>query len=65
MKSSFQVLAAEEKARVHERTLSILANTGVRVDTEQGRGFLKEAGAEVDENSHLVRFPSWLPRLSV
>ena len=57
MKASFQVLAAEEKARVHERTLSILADTGVRVDTAQGRGFLKEAGAEVNENSHLVRFP--------
>ena len=57
MRSSFQVLAEAEKAGIHERTLSILANTGVRVDTEQGRGFLKEAGADVDENTHIARFP--------
>jgi trimethylamine--corrinoid protein Co-methyltransferase len=57
VKASFQMLAEEEKAEVHERTLRILANTGVRVDTAQGRRFLQEAGAEVNENAHLVRFP--------
>jgi trimethylamine--corrinoid protein Co-methyltransferase len=42
---------------VHERTLRVLAQTGVRVDTAQGRHFLKEAGAEVDETTDVVRFP--------
>jgi trimethylamine--corrinoid protein Co-methyltransferase len=51
------VLSEQEKAGVHERTLRILSNTGVRVDTEQGRKILHEAGANVDENTHLVRFP--------
>jgi trimethylamine--corrinoid protein Co-methyltransferase len=42
---------------VHERTLRILARTGVRVDTARGRRFLKEAGAEVDETTNVVRLP--------
>jgi len=60
MKSLFQVLSEEERAKVHERTLGILANTGVRVDTAQGRQLLKDAGAEVDENTNLVRLPKSL-----
>jgi trimethylamine--corrinoid protein Co-methyltransferase len=57
VKVSFQVLAEEEKAGVHERSLNILASTGVRVDTAQGREILREGGAEVDANTHRVRFP--------
>jgi trimethylamine--corrinoid protein Co-methyltransferase len=34
-----------------------LGKTGVRVDTAQGRRYLEGAGAEVDEGSHIVRFP--------
>jgi trimethylamine--corrinoid protein Co-methyltransferase len=34
-----------------------MAKTGVRVDTAQGRRILREAGAEVDENTNVVRFP--------
>jgi trimethylamine--corrinoid protein Co-methyltransferase len=52
-----QVLSEDERAQVHERSLRILARTGVRVDTAQGRQFLREAGAEVDENTTVVRFP--------
>jgi trimethylamine--corrinoid protein Co-methyltransferase len=52
-----QVLSEDERAQVHERTLRILARTGVRVDTARGRQFLHAAGAEVDENTHVVRFP--------
>ncbi len=57
MQTCLQVLAEDERVQIHERTLQILAQTGVRVDTAQGRGFLKAAGAEVNENSHIVRFP--------
>ncbi len=57
MKTLFQVLSADEQAQVHERTLNILAETGVRVETEKGRHILKEAGAEVDEDTRIVRFP--------
>ncbi len=57
MKTLLQVLSKDERAQIHERTLSVLAKTGVKVDTAQGRQFLKDAGAEVNENTHVVRFP--------
>jgi trimethylamine--corrinoid protein Co-methyltransferase len=56
MRTLLQVLGDEERHQVHERTLRILEKTGVRLDTAQGRQILRDAGAEVDENTHLVRF---------
>jgi trimethylamine--corrinoid protein Co-methyltransferase len=57
MQSQFQVLSEDERHQVHERTLRILADTGLRVDTARGRTLLKDAGAHVDEGAHRVRFP--------
>jgi trimethylamine--corrinoid protein Co-methyltransferase len=57
MQTTLKVLTEDEKSQVHERTLKILAKTGVRVDTAKGRRILKEAGAEVDDNTRIVRFP--------
>ncbi len=57
MQLSLQVLAADEQAQVHERTLEVLSRHGVRVDTALGRRLLGEAGAAVDEASRIVRFP--------
>ena len=37
MKTFLQVLSEDERAQVHERTLRILAKTGLRVDTAGGR----------------------------
>ena len=56
MQTHLQVLSQDEKVQVHERTLDILARTGVRVDSGGGRKILKAAGAQVDEASHIVRF---------
>ena len=47
MQTILQVLSEEEKHQVHARTLEILANTGVRVDTVLGRqsaGWSRGAG---------------------
>jgi trimethylamine--corrinoid protein Co-methyltransferase len=60
MRTILQVLSDEEKSQIHERTLRVLGNTGVRVDTSKGRQFLKDAGAEVDQNTGVVRFPRQL-----
>jgi trimethylamine--corrinoid protein Co-methyltransferase len=60
MKTRLQVLSHNERTKVHERTLRVLVKTGVRVDTAQGRQFLREAGADVDENTNVVRFPRTL-----
>ena len=57
METLLQVLSEEEKAQVHERTLKVLAETGVQVDTEKGRKYLKDSGAIIDENTNIVRFP--------
>lgn len=57
MRMLLQVLSEEELHQVHERTLGVLAKTGVRVDTAQGRQILRDAGAEVDESTQIVRFP--------
>lgn len=57
METDLRVLSENEVAEVHERTLKVLATIGVRVDTERGRRALQQAGAHVDESSHIVRFP--------
>lgn len=57
MKAQLQVLSEEERTQVHERSLKLLATTGVRVLSEGGRNILKGAGADVDDTSHIVRFP--------
>jgi trimethylamine--corrinoid protein Co-methyltransferase len=65
VKTRLQVLEEDERAQVHERTLAILSNTGVRIDTAQGRRILEEAGAEVDEGTHIVRLPRSLVEASL
>ncbi len=57
MRTLFQVLSEEERHQIHERSLKVLAEVGVRVDTAKGRKILKDAGADVNESTHLVRFP--------
>jgi len=58
METLLRVLTEDEKTRVHERSLKILAETGVKVNTAKGRQYLKDAGAEVDESSKIVKFPN-------
>jgi trimethylamine--corrinoid protein Co-methyltransferase len=58
MSTTVQILSPDDLGKLHERTLEILEGTGVRVDTELGRDYLRKAGADVDESSKIVRFPS-------
>ncbi len=51
MEILLRALSEDEKTQVHERSLKILAETGVKVNTTKGQQYLKDAGAEVDENS--------------
>src|SRR5512139_903816 len=57
MKAQVQVLSADECAQVHEHSLKLLAETGVRVGSERGRSLLAKCGALVDETSQRVRLP--------
>ncbi len=60
MRTLLRVLSEDQRAQVHERTLSILSSTGVRVDTARGRAILEDAGADVDRSTCIVRFPRTL-----
>jgi len=57
LETLLRVLSEDEKTQVHERSLKILAETGVKVNTAKGRQYLKDAEAEVDEKSKIVKFP--------
>jgi trimethylamine--corrinoid protein Co-methyltransferase len=65
MKMLYQVLSTEERHRVHEESLNILGNIGVRMETPIGRKILKDAGAIVDEANKLVKFPKALVESSL
>ncbi len=65
MKTLCRVLSDQERHRVHEESLNILENTGVRVATPIGRKILKDAGAHVDESNKLVKFPKALVESSL
>ena len=57
METYLRVLSDADRDRVHESTIKILSETGVKVETDLGRPYLKEAGAGVDENTKIVRIP--------
>jgi len=65
MKALFQVLSAEERAAVHERSLRVLEDVGIRVDTAEGRRILAAAGARVNDADRIVRFPPALVQESL
>jgi trimethylamine--corrinoid protein Co-methyltransferase len=57
LETLLKVLSEDEKSQIHERTLKIFSETGVQVNTLKGRKYLKDAGADVDENTKIVRIP--------
>lgn len=57
MKTRIEVLTPDERAQVHERSLHVLKTVGVRVDSDEGRRILRDAGALVDDSTRIVRFP--------
>ncbi len=57
METLIRVLSDEERHKVHDTSLNILANTGVRVDSARARELLRDAGASVSESSHIVHMP--------
>jgi len=65
MKGLFRILSDEDCHRVHEESLRILKNTGVRVETPLGRDILRSAGAHVDDTRKLVKFPKALVESSL
>lgn len=57
MKVHLTVLSDQEKDRIHDCSLDILENVGVRVDSSPAQQALLDAGARMDENTNIVYFP--------
>jgi trimethylamine--corrinoid protein Co-methyltransferase len=57
MRTRLTVMGDEEKDAIHEASLTVLARTGLRIDSAKARGNLKAFGAEVHDQSGVVRFP--------
>ncbi len=56
----FQILRESDLERIHGGTLQVLEKVGVQVHSDASRRLLKANGAEVDERTHIVRFPPQL-----
>jgi len=57
METALRVLSDNEIEQLHDRSLSLLATMGARVDSERARNILKKAGADVDRSANIVRYP--------
>ena len=55
-----QLFSEQEIQQIHTASLEILADPGMRIESQQLRQALKDAGAQVDEGSRVVRFPASL-----
>ena len=60
MPISVEILSQDRLAEVHERSLKLLAETGVRIESDEGRDLLKKKGARVSAGDSLVKFPKEL-----
>ncbi|MFX0099761.1 MAG: trimethylamine methyltransferase family protein [Candidatus Hodarchaeota archaeon] len=55
-KPSYKLMNEEQIERIHEATLDILENVGVKIDHDGGIALMKEKGCDVKEGS-IVRIP--------
>jgi trimethylamine--corrinoid protein Co-methyltransferase len=65
MRKNLEILSRDEVSRIHEASLSILENTGVKFWEPTAIELLKQSGASVDSNRSVVRFPRDLVMRSV
>ena len=59
MQTRIRILNQNELEGIHEKSLYILANTGMRIDTHKGRTILLEAGA-IQKNANILTFSTEL-----
>jgi trimethylamine--corrinoid protein Co-methyltransferase len=55
-----KVLTDSEMSRIHETTLAILADVGMKIHLKEARDILGSYGCTVDEDRKIVRFPAGL-----
>ncbi|UCB44935.1 MAG: trimethylamine methyltransferase family protein [Spirochaetota bacterium] len=57
IKPYLRLLSGDDLKKIHEASLSILENTGMLIDHQEARNMLQEAGANVDHEKKIVKFP--------
>ena len=57
MTTAVEVLPTARREEIHQRALAVLAQTGLRVESDRARARLGAAGALVDEGDQRVRLP--------
>ena len=57
-----QILKERDKRMIHEAALDVMATVGVRIHSKVARDALRKAGAIIDENTSVVKFPSDLAK---
>lgn len=60
-----RILSDEDMQKIHNASLSILENTGMLIDHHEARNRLQEAGAKVNHESKIVKFPPELVKKSL
>ena len=62
MKTCFEVLSQSEVERICAASFGILAEVGIKCEYAKAQELFRQAGAQVDENSHAVCIPEQLAR---
>jgi trimethylamine--corrinoid protein Co-methyltransferase len=57
-KQPLNILTDAEVAQIHEGTLDVLKNCGVKFQDNEALAILGEAGCQIDKNEMLVKFPT-------
>lgn len=57
MKTKLTVLSKNEKTKIHQHSLDVLENVGIRVESELARKHFANSGAQVDNSSKIVKIP--------
>lgn len=65
MRKNLEILSRDEVSRIHETSLNILENTGVKFWEPKAIELLRQSGASVDSKRSVVRFPRDLIMRSV
>jgi trimethylamine--corrinoid protein Co-methyltransferase len=56
----FEILSRDEIIQIHNASMEVLEDVGVKVDVAKAREILEKAGAEVDGGNNMVKIPEYM-----
>ena len=60
-----RILTSTQVEHIHNATLEVLEKTGVKLESERALKFLKDSGCDVNFETRVVKFPSYLVEESI